>query len=62
MGGDLGSGAISNLYYPESDRDVAVTFENTLIGIGATAANNVLQEFVIRRLTRNAPHYSQATP
>lgn len=56
--GSLAAGGISNLYYPESDRDVTVTFENTLIGIGASAANNLLQEFVIRRLTRNAPKYA----
>ena len=60
--GSLAAGGISNLYYPDSDRDVTVTFENALIGIGATAANNVLQEFVIRRLTHNPPHYTQATP
>ena len=59
--GSLAAGGISNLYYPESDRDVAVTFENTLIGIGANAANNILQEFVIRKLTRNAPTYTAAT-
>jgi Carboxypeptidase regulatory-like domain len=56
--GSLAAGGISNLYYPESDRDASVTFENTLIGIGATAANNLLQEFVIRKLTRNAPKYA----
>ena len=59
--GSLAAGGISNLYYPESDRDATVTFENTLIGIGASAANNVLQEFVIRKLTRNAPKYSSTT-
>jgi len=60
--GSLAAGGISNLYYPESDRDMTVTFENTLIGIGATAANNVLQEFVIRKLTHNPPKYATATP
>lgn len=60
--GSLAAGGISNLYYPESDRDVTVTFENTLIGIGASAANNLLQEFVIRKLTRNAPTYTAAQP
>lgn len=60
--GSLAAGGISNLYYPESDRDASVTFENTLIGIGASAANNVLQEFVIRKFTRNAPTYSAAKP
>lgn len=60
--GSLAAGGISNLYYPETDRDVTLTFENTLIGIGASAANNVLQEFLIRKLTRNAPKYAPAQP
>lgn len=50
--GSLAAGGISNLYYPANDRGGAkLTFENTLIGIGATAAANLLQEFVIRKLT-----------
>lgn len=59
--GSLAAGGISNLYYPATDRDAKVTFENTLIAIGSTAANNILQEFVIRKLTRNAPTYTAAT-
>jgi hypothetical protein len=58
--GSLAAGGISNLYYPPTDRDASVTFENTLIAIGSTAANNILQEFVIRKFTRNAPTYSAA--
>ena len=55
--GSLAAGGISNLYYPASDRNgAALTFENTLIGIGASAATNILQEFVIRRLTPNLPN------
>ncbi len=54
--GGLAAGGISNLYYPAKDREGAeLTFQNALIGIGATAAANVLQEFVIRRFTSNAP-------
>jgi hypothetical protein len=60
--GSVAAGGISNLYYPEADRGVALTFENALIGIGASAANNILQEFVIRKLTRNAPNYTPAKP
>lgn len=59
--GSLAAGGLSNLYYPESDRDVTVTFENTLIAIGSGAATNLLQEFVIRKLTRNPPTYTPAT-
>jgi len=53
--GGLAAGGISNLYYPAKDRNGAgLTFENALIGIGATAAANILQEFVIRKLTPSA--------
>jgi len=61
--GSLASGGISNLYYPASDRDgVALTFENALIGIGASAGANLLQEFVIRKFTPNLPTYTPSTP
>jgi len=53
--GGMAAGAISNLYYPEKDRDTGLFFQNALIGIGATAAANVLQEFVVRKLTPNLP-------
>ena len=53
--GGLAAGGISNLYYPASDRNGAkLTFENALIGLGANAAANVLQEFVIKKLTPSA--------
>jgi hypothetical protein len=61
--GSLAAGGISNLYYPASDRNgAALTFENALIGIGASAAINVLQEFVLRKVTPNVPHYAPTTP
>jgi hypothetical protein len=58
--GSLASGGISNLYYPAQNRDGAtLTVENTLIGIGETAATNLLQEFVIRKLTPNLSRQQQ---
>jgi hypothetical protein len=39
-----------------------LTFENTLIGIGTTAAINVIQEFVIPKLTPNLPIRQAAKP
>jgi hypothetical protein len=55
--GSLAAGGISNLYYPANDRNgAALTFETALIGIGATAAANVLQEFLIKKLTPNTPN------
>jgi hypothetical protein len=59
--GSLAAGGISNLYYPAKNRDGAeLTFENALIGIGASAATNLLQEFLIRRLTPNGPNHAPA--
>ena len=60
--GSLAAGGISNLYYPDEDRGAELTFENTLIGIGESAAVNILQEFVIRKLTRNIPKQQPANP
>jgi hypothetical protein len=55
--GNFASAGISNLYYPAKDTGVGLTFENALIDTGAAAAANVLQEFVIRKLTPNAPNH-----
>jgi hypothetical protein len=61
IGGDLASGAIANLYYPAQNRNgAALTFETAFIGIGATAGANVLEEFVIRKLTPNLPNHNSA--
>jgi len=50
--GSLAAGGISNIYYPAKDREGAeLTIDNGLIGIGATAAGNLFQEFLIRKLT-----------
>jgi hypothetical protein len=58
--GSLASGGISNLYYPANDRGLRLTVDNTLIGLGASAALNVLQEFVLKKFTSNVPDYGQA--
>jgi len=60
--GSLAAGGISNLYYPAENRDgLELTFENALIGIGESAAVNLLQEFVIRRLTPSASKHEPAS-
>jgi hypothetical protein len=46
--GSLAAGGLSNLYYPKEDRNGAwLTFQNALIGVGASAAANLIEEFVI---------------
>ncbi len=53
--GSLASGGISNLYYPEKDRNgFGLTVQNTLVGLAETGAINLLQEFVMRKLTPSA--------
>jgi len=61
--GSLAAGGISDLYYPANDRNGAgLVFENTLIGIGASAADNLLQEFLLRKLTPHVPNQAPANP
>lgn len=63
LAGGLASGGISYLYYPAEDRNGGrLVFENALIGLGETAAVNLLQEFVIKKLTPNIPGRNPATP
>jgi hypothetical protein len=61
--GGLAAGGISNLYYPDSDRNGAsLTFENALIGTAGSAVGNLFQEFVVRKLTPKLPSYGPAHP
>ncbi|WP_353072911.1 carboxypeptidase-like regulatory domain-containing protein [Tunturiibacter gelidiferens] len=54
LGGYLASGALSNTYYPESNRGPGLVFSTTFIDIAADMANGVIQEFVLRKLTSTA--------
>jgi len=61
--GGLASAGISNAYYPPADREGAeLTFQNALIGTGEGAIQNLLQEFVVRKLTPHVPHYGSGNP
>ncbi len=51
--GNLGAAAISNIYYPATDRGVA-TIDNALIGTASGAIGALLQEFVIRKISNRA--------
>ncbi|MGA9672119.1 MAG: carboxypeptidase-like regulatory domain-containing protein, partial [Terracidiphilus sp.] len=61
--GGLAAGGISNLYYPASDRDgLTLTFENAALGTAGSAVQNLIQEFVIRKLTPKIPNYGSGKP
>lgn len=61
--GGLAAGGISNLYYPASDRNgVGLTFENAGYGTIGSAIGNLVQEFLVKRLTPKLPNYSSTQP
>ena len=50
--GDLSAGAISNLYYPASDRQGGSVFiENSILAIAGDAMNDFVQEFFFNHFT-----------
>ena len=51
MGGDLGSSAISNLYYPKSNRGAGLVLTNFAISSAGRVAASLAQEFLLRRFT-----------
>jgi hypothetical protein len=56
IGGNVGAGLISSLYYPDTDRhDVQVTVDNTLLGVAEGAIGTLFQEFLLHRFTHGAP-------
>jgi hypothetical protein len=54
IGGDLASGALSNLYYPASNRGAGAVFYNALLSAAGRVADNLAQEFVFRKWTPSA--------
>lgn len=54
LGGDLASTAISEAYYPASNRGPGLVFGNFLIGTGERMVSGLAQEFLLRKLTPGA--------
>jgi hypothetical protein len=54
--GNFASAGLSNLYYPASDRNGAgLTISNALIDTASGAASSLIQEFVVKKLSRGIP-------
>ena len=53
--GDVGSGALSNLYYPHADRGIDLVFENAAYSIVGRAFGGLVREFLLKRITSNVP-------
>jgi hypothetical protein len=51
IGGDLTSGALTETFYPASNRGPGLVFYNALINTGGRIANALAQEFILPRFT-----------
>jgi hypothetical protein len=56
LGGDLASSALSNLYYPRSNRGAGLVFGNFAIGTAERIGASLAQEFLLGRFTRRGDH------
>jgi hypothetical protein len=52
MGGDLISSAISNAYYPSSNRSAGMYFGAFAINTGQRIVSSLVQEFILGRFTK----------
>ena len=57
--GGFTAAAISNLYYPETDRGASLVLFNGLADIGADAVANLVREFVLKGITSHVPKGDQ---
>jgi Carboxypeptidase regulatory-like domain len=53
--GTFTAAGISNAYYPAANRGAQLTIDNALLGIASGAIDGLLQEFVIKKLSRGVP-------
>ena len=60
--GQFSAAAISNLYYPASDRGGSLVLYKGLAGIGANAVSNLIREFVLKRFTSHVPKAATDEP
>ena len=60
--GNFSAGAISNLYYPSSDRGASLVLLNGLADTGGDAAANLVREFLLKRFTSHAPKGASGQP
>ncbi len=56
LGGDLASSALSNFYYPQSNRGVGLVFGNFAIGTAERIGASLAQEFLLGKFTRRGGH------
>jgi Carboxypeptidase regulatory-like domain len=57
--GSFAAGGLANLYYPRADRGLGLTLGDGLVSIAGHAADNLIREFLLRRITPNVPNYER---
>lgn len=60
--GKLTSGALSNLYYPASERGAGLVFFNTFTELGSDAVENLIKEFILKSITSHIPKGANGEP
>ena len=60
--GSFSAAAISNLYYPASDRGASLVAFNGLANIGVRATSNLIREFVLKGITKHIPTGANGKP
>lgn len=60
--GNFSAAAISNLYYPASDRGASLVLFNGLASTGANAVSNLIREFVLKQITSHVPQGANGEP
>jgi Carboxypeptidase regulatory-like domain len=60
--GNFSAAAISNLYYPASDRGASLVLFNGLASTGADAVANLIREFVLKQITSHVPQSANDEP
>ena len=60
--GTFAATGISNLYRAPTDRTPGLMLRNGLVITGSTALQNLIREFVSRKLTPNVPAFANGKP
>jgi hypothetical protein len=60
--GNFSAAAVSNLYYPASDRGASLVLFNGLAETGADAVSNLIREFLLKRITSHVPEGANGQP
>jgi Carboxypeptidase regulatory-like domain len=60
--GAFASGGISNLYHPANDRGLGLVVGTGFLNVGSHALDNLVREFLLRKLTPKVPDYAQGKP